>query len=173
MRACHGASTRTGEGDSAQSARYIPVMPRAAAPLTRQAEDYLKAIHALELGGEAAGTTDIAARLGIAAASVSGMLRRLAGQGLVTVERYKGAHLTSAGRREALQLIRRHRIIESYLVERLGFVGEAVHEEAERLEHAASDALIARMADALGHPTLDPHGAPIPEAQRATRGGDR
>lgn len=144
-------------------------MPRAAAPLSRQAEDYLKAIHALELGGEAAGTNDIAGRLGIAAASVSGMLRRLARLGLVTVERYKGAHLTAAGRREALLLIRRHRVIETYLVERLGFVGDAVHEEAERLEHAASDALIARMADALGHPTLDPHGAPIPAARKASR----
>ena len=140
-------------------------MPRAAAPLTRQAEDYLKAIHALERVGEAAGTNDIAARLGIAAASVSGMLRRLARLGLVSVERYKGARLTTAGRREALLLIRRHRVIETYLVERLGFVGDEVHEEAERLEHAASDALIARMADALGHPTLDPHGAPIPTAR--------
>ena len=144
-------------------------MPRAAAPLSRQAEDYLKAIHALERGGEAAGTNDIAARLGIAAASVSGMLRRLARLGLVTVERYKGAHLTVAGRREALLLIRRHRVIETYLVERLGFVGEEVHQEAERLEHAASDALIARMADALGHPTQDPHGAPIPAARETSR----
>lgn len=144
-------------------------MPRAVAPLTRQAEDYLKAIHALERAGTAAGTNDIAARLGIAAASASGMLRRLARLGLVTVERYKGARLTDAGRREALLLIRRHRVIETYLVERLGFVGDEVHEEAERLEHAASDALIARMADALGHPTLDPHGAPIPAA-RTTAG---
>jgi DtxR family Mn-dependent transcriptional regulator len=144
-------------------------VPRAAAPLTRQAEDYLKAIHALEREGEAAGTNDIAGRLGIAAASVSGMLRRLARLGLVSVERYKGARLTTAGRREALLLIRRHRVIETYLVERLGFVGDEVHEEAERLEHAASDALIARMADALGHPTLDPHGAPIP-TMRAVAG---
>lgn len=144
-------------------------MPRAAAPLTRQAEDYLKAIHALERAGAAAGTSDIAGRLGIAAASVSGMLRRLARLGLVSVERYKGARLTPAGRAEALLLIRRHRVIETYLVECLGFVGDEVHEEAERLEHAASDALIARMADALGHPTLDPHGAPIPAARPATR----
>lgn len=148
-------------------------MPRAAAPLTRQAEDYLKAIHVLEREGAAAGTNDIAARLGIAAASASGMLRRLARLGLVTVERYKGARLTPAGRREALLLIRRHRVIETYLVRRLGFVGDEVHEEAERLEHAASDALIERMADALGHPTLDPHGAPIPAARAGTRAAPR
>lgn len=144
-------------------------MPRTAAPLTRQAEDYLKAIHALEHSSAPAGTNDIAARLGIAAPSVSGMLRRLARLGLVKVERYRGARLTAAGRREALLLIRRHRVIETYLVERLGFVGDEVHEEAERLEHAASDRLIARMADALGHPTLDPHGQKIPEPRTPRR----
>ena len=144
-------------------------MPRAAAPLTRQAEDYLKAIHALEHSSAPTGTNDIAARLGIAAPSVSGMLRRLARHGLVKVERYRGARLTAAGRREALLLIRRHRVIETYLVERLGFVGDEVHEEAERLEHAASDRLIARMADALGHPTRDPHGQRIPGPRTSRR----
>ena len=130
--------------------------------LTGQAEDYLKAIYELEQGGEAAGTNDIAARLGIAAASASGMVQRLTRLGLVRSERYRGARLTVAGRTAALQLIRRHRIIESYLVERLGFGWEDVHEEAERLEHAASEELIARMAEAIGNPTEDPHGAPIP-----------
>jgi DtxR family Mn-dependent transcriptional regulator len=136
------------------------------APLTGQAEDYLKAIYELEQRGErnAAATNEIAARLGIAAASVSGMVQRLSRLGLVEVERYRGARLTPAGRAAALQLIRRHRIIESYLVERLGFGWDDVHEEAERLEHAASDELIARMADAIGNPTADPHGAPIPTA---------
>lgn len=132
--------------------------------LTGQAEDYLKAIYELERLGAAAGTNDIAARLGIAAASVSGMVQRLARLGLVRAERYRGAHLTAAGRAAALRLIRRHRIIECYLVERLGFGWEDVHDEAERLEHAASDELIARMADAIGNPTEDPHGAPIPTA---------
>ncbi|MBL8996603.1 MAG: metal-dependent transcriptional regulator [Gemmatimonadetes bacterium] len=135
---------------------------RPAAPLTGQAEDYLKAIYELEQGGGAAGTNDIAARLGIAAASVTGMVQRLVRLGLVRSERYRGARLTAAGRSAALQLIRRHRIIESYLVERLGFGWEDVHDEAERLEHAASDDLIARMAEAIGNPTADPHGAPIP-----------
>jgi DtxR family Mn-dependent transcriptional regulator len=134
------------------------------ATLTGQAEDYLKAIYELEQQGSAAGTNDIAARLGIAAASVSGMVQRLSRLGLVRAERYRGARLTMSGRTAALQLIRRHRIIECYLVERLGFGWENVHDEAERLEHAASDELIARMADAIGNPTADPHGAPIPTA---------
>ena len=134
------------------------------AQLTGQAEDYLKAIYELEQSGEAAATNEIAGRLGIAAASVSGMVQRLARLGLVEVERYRGARLTAAGRTAALALIRRHRIIESYLVERLGFGWDDVHEEAERLEHAASDELIARMAEAIGNPTADPHGAPIPTA---------
>jgi len=132
--------------------------------LTGQAEDYLKAIYELEQRGDAAATNDIASRLGIAAASVSGMVQRLARLGLVEAEKYRGARLTESGRSAALQLIRRHRIIESYLVERLGFGWDDVHEEAERLEHAASDELIARMADAIGNPTADPHGAPIPTA---------
>lgn len=130
--------------------------------LTRQAEDYLKVIYEIERDGDAAGTTAIAARLGIASASASGMIRRLAGQGLVVVERYRGAKLTSRGRRVALQMIRRHRILESYLVTRLGFGWDGVHDEAERLEHAASAGLIEAMAAALGHPAVDPHGAPIP-----------
>ena len=133
--------------------------------LTGQAEDYLKAIYELEQRGAAAGTNDIAARLRIAPASVTGMVQRLARLGLVESERYKGTRLTDAGRVAALQLIRRHRIIESYLVQRLGFGWEDVHEEAERLEHAASDELIARMAESIGNPTEDPHGAPIPSAE--------
>ena len=134
------------------------------ASLTRQAEDYLKVIYELERDGEAAGTTAIASRLGIASASVSGMVRRLARQTLVSVERYHGVRLTAKGRRVALQMIRRHRILESYLVTRLGFGWDGVHDEAERLEHAASPALIEAMAAALGHPDVDPHGAPIPRA---------
>lgn len=134
------------------------------APLTGQAEDYLKAIYELEQRGSAAGTNDIAARLGIAAASVSGMVQRLARLGVVRAERYRGARLTATGRAAALRLIRRHRIIECYLVDRLGFGWDDVHDEAERLEHAASDELIARMAEAIGNPTEDPHGAPIPTA---------
>lgn len=138
--------------------------------LTAEAEDYLKAIYELSRragpagGGKPVGTSALAAVLGVAAASVSGMLQRLARQGLVKTARYRGTRLTPAGRTAALQLIRRHRIIESYLVARLGFDWDNVHEEAERLEHAASAELVNRMAAVLGNPVADPHGAPIPTA---------
>ena len=138
--------------------------PRRDSPvaLTGQAEDYLKVMYHLERSGAAAATSDIAAELGVAPASVSGMLQRLARLGLVRVERYRGARLAPPGRRIALQLIRRHRIIESFLATTLGYSWDDVHAEAERLEHAASTELVERMAASLGHPTTDPHGAPIP-----------
>jgi DtxR family Mn-dependent transcriptional regulator len=131
-------------------------------PLTAPVEDYLKTIYGFERDGRAAATNDIAQRLSIAPASVSGMVQRLADQGLVEYERYKGVRLTAAGRRAALKTIRRHRVIEAYLVRALGYGWDGVHEEAERLEHAASDTLIDRMAQAIGEPLTDPHGAPIP-----------
>jgi DtxR family Mn-dependent transcriptional regulator len=130
--------------------------------LTAPAEDYLKAIYEIERAGDAALTNDIATRLAIAPASVSGMIRRLADQGLLKHERYHGVRLTNAGRTAALKTLRRHRILECYLAQVLGYDWDRVHEEAERLEHAASDELIERMASALGEPTVDPHGAPIP-----------
>lgn len=133
-----------------------------AEPLTAPVEDYLKSIYDLERDHGAAATNDIAQRLAIAPASVSGMVQRLADQGLVTYERYHGVRLTSAGRRAALRTLRRHRVIEAYLVRALGYGWDGVHEEAERLEHAASDTLIDRMAAAIGEPLTDPHGAPIP-----------
>jgi DtxR family transcriptional regulator, Mn-dependent transcriptional regulator len=135
--------------------------------LTAPAEDYLKAIYDLERSGNAAGTNEIAAQLAIAPASVSGMVRRLAEQGLIEHERYHGARLTEAGRRAALRTLRRHRIIEAYLAQALGYAWDRVHDEAERLEHAASDELIDRMAAAIGEPARDPHGAPIPTREGA------
>lgn len=147
------------------SARKRPSSPAASAserPLTEPVEDYLKAIYAIEQAGDAAGTNEIASRLSIAAASVSGMVRRLADQGLVSYERYRGVRLTGTGRRAALRTIRRHRVIEAYLAKALGYAWDRVHEEAERLEHAASDELIDRMAAAIGEPMTDPHGHPIP-----------
>lgn len=135
--------------------------------LTEHAEDYLKAIYELELNGEAAATTELAAHLGVAPASVTGMVRRLADQGLLTHERYHGVRLTPQGKRSALRTLRRHRVIESYLVQVLGFGWDEVHDEAERLEHAASDELVDRMARAMGEPTVDPHGAPIPSREGA------
>lgn len=130
--------------------------------LTAPVEDYLKAIYELERSGSAAGTNELAARLGIAPPSVSGMVRRLAEQGLITHERYKGVRLSDSGRRAALRTIRRHRVIETYLARALGLPWDRVHDEAERLEHACSDDLIDRMAEAIGEPRHDPHGDPIP-----------
>ena len=135
--------------------------------LTAPVEDYLKAIYELERAGEPAATTDLAAQLGLTPASVTGMVRRLAEQGLLTHERYRGVRLTAKGRRSALRTLRRHRIIEAYLVNALGYGWDEVHVEAERLEHAATDALIDRMALAIGEPTVDPHGAPIPSREGA------
>ena len=90
------------------------------------------------------------------------MVKRLSEQGLLEHVPYKGVELTPAGRRAALRMVRRHRILESYLVAFLDYTWDTVHEEAERLEHAVSDALIERMALALGNPSVDPHGDPIP-----------
>ena len=147
--------------------------PSASAALTGPVEDYLKAIYELERQGAPAETNAIADMLRIAPASVSGMVRRLAEQGLITHERYHGARLTAAGRKAALKTLRRHRVIEAYLTSALGYSWDRVHDEAERLEHAASDELIDRMAAAIGEPETDPHGAPIPNRdgtleQRAT-----
>lgn len=132
------------------------------AALTAPVEDYLKAIYELERRGAPAETNAIAEILHIAPASVSGMVRRLADQRLITHERYRGARLTTSGRKAALKTLRRHRVIEAYLTSALGFSWDRVHDEAERLEHAASDELIDRMAAAIGEPETDPHGAPIP-----------
>ncbi len=131
-------------------------------PLTAPVEDYLKAIYSIGRGTGAAATNEIAQRLALAPASVSGMVRRLANQGLLAYERYHGVKLTETGRRAALRTLRRHRVIEAYLAEALGYPWDRVHEEAERLEHATSDELVDRMAATIGEPEVDPHGAPIP-----------
>ena len=130
-------------------------------------EDYLKTIYNLAGENEAASTSGIAEALGVAAGSVTGMIKRLAEQGLVEHVPYYGARLTQAGEAQAIGLIRRHRILEMFLVQVLGYTWDRVHEEAERLEHAVSDELIDRMAQVLGFPTADPHGAPIPKAGQA------
>jgi DtxR family transcriptional regulator, Mn-dependent transcriptional regulator len=149
---------------SSRRVRTAPTAPPPPVPadLTAPVEDYLKAIYEIELSHEAAATNDIAQRLQIAPASVSGMVRRLADQGLLAYERYRGVRLTDTGRRAALRTIRRHRVIEAYLVKALGYPWDQVHAEAERLEHSASDELVDRMAAAIGEPMTDPHGAPIP-----------
>ncbi|MGH7645295.1 MAG: metal-dependent transcriptional regulator [Gemmatimonadales bacterium] len=132
--------------------------------LTRSVEDYLKAIYRLSSQGGFAATSDIAQLLDVAPPSVSGMVKRLSEAGLIEHVPYRGVQLTAQGRRAALVMLRRHRILEVYLVDRLGYDWDSVHTEAEHLEHAVSDRLIERMARALGDPPYDPHGAPIPTA---------
>src|ERR687898_2309692 len=135
--------------------------------------DYLKAIWDLAVDSEdAASTKGVAARLSVSSASVSNMFARLQEMGLVRHERYRGATLTARVREEALRLVRRHRLIETFLLERLGYDWQEVHEEAERLEHAVSDGFTERLAEFLGHPERDPHGDPIPTPEGALEADD-
>lgn len=123
-------------------------------------EDYLKAI--FELGGEGVKTQPLADALGISPASVTGMLKRLDELRLVRHAPYRGATLTPAGRKVALETLRHHRLLETYLAEALGYAWHEVHDEAERLEHVISEDFEARIAELLGDPEFDPHGDPIP-----------
>jgi DtxR family transcriptional regulator, Mn-dependent transcriptional regulator len=127
-------------------------------------EDYAKAIYALQRGEGAVSTTALAERLGVTAASASGMVRKLDEHGLVTHAPYRGVRLTETGTRLALEVLRHHRLLELYLSESLGVPWDRVHEEAEVLEHVLSEDLEALIAAKLGHPTHDPHGDPIPSA---------
>ncbi|GGM02425.1 putative iron dependent transcriptional repressor FeoA [Nakamurella endophytica] len=130
---------------------------------TAAVENYLKTIWAVgEHDGGPVSATALAERLGLAASSVSGMLRRLTELGLVEHVRYGAVGLTPAGRAEALQVVRRHRLVEMYLVAELGYGWDEVHDEAEELEHVVSDLLVERIDARLGHPVTDPHGDPIP-----------
>lgn len=125
--------------------------------------DYLKAIW--ELSGDSSGTAstkEVSGRLGVSPASVTNMFVRLRKMGLAGYERYHGASLTEEGRAQALRLVRRHRLIEAFLLEHLDYSWEEVHDEAERLEHAVSDGFTERLAELLEDPERDPHGDPIP-----------
>ncbi len=138
-------------------------------------EDYSKAIFSLESRSEEpVATSALAERLGITPGSVSAMLKRLEDLGLITHVPYRGVRLTADGRRLALEVIRHHRLLESYLADALGMPWDRVHAEAEVLEHVLSEDLEQLIAAKLGHPTVDPHGDPIPSAEleleeRATR----
>jgi DtxR family transcriptional regulator, Mn-dependent transcriptional regulator len=126
-------------------------------------QDYAKAVYSLETRhDQAVSTTALADRLGVSPGSVSGMLRKLAELGLVEHEPYRGVHLTVQGRRVALEVLRHHRLIELFLADELGMSWDQVHAEAEVLEHVLSEELEQLIAERLGHPTLDPHGDPIP-----------
>jgi DtxR family transcriptional regulator, Mn-dependent transcriptional regulator len=130
-------------------------------PPSTSVGDYLKAIWEVA-GSEAASTKEVADKLSIAPPSVTNMFTRLREMELVEYERYHGASLTQAGRTEALRLVRRHRLIETFLMQHLGYSWEDVHDEAERLEHSVSEEFTDRLAQLLGHPARDPHGDLIP-----------
>lgn len=127
-------------------------------------EDYLKAIHDLNGAYKNVSNKDIAAALSVSAASVSEMNARLAKEDLITHVPYKGVQLTEKGIKSANQLIRKHRLWEVFLYEKLNFKWDEVHAEADRLEHASSDLLIERLSEFLGYPKYDPHGGLIPNA---------
>lgn len=132
--------------------------------ITQSIQNYLKYIYELNEHGNTASTNDLAARLNIAPASVTGMLQRLAlsKPPLVVYKKHQGVTLTKAGEKAALEVIRHHRLLELYLVQALGYSWDEVHEEACKLEHVISEDLEARIATALGNPTRDPHGELIP-----------
>jgi DtxR family transcriptional regulator, Mn-dependent transcriptional regulator len=132
--------------------------------VSESAQDYLKAIWKLQRSDEMS-TTALADALGVSPASATAMLKKLATLGLVVHERYHGATLTPAGERMALEVVRHHRLLELYLMEALGLSWDQVHDEAERLEHHLSDELETRIDRALGFPTRDPHGDPIPSPE--------
>src|SRR5918996_968141 len=138
------------------------------APNTEAVEDYAKAIHALAKRCEGPVTTSaLAERLGVSPGSVTAMLKRMGEMGLVEHEPYHGVTLTGEGERVALEVIRHHRLLESYLAEALGMPWDRVHDEAEVLEHYISEDLEERLANALGDPSHDPHGDPIPDRRLA------
>ncbi len=133
--------------------------------ITPVTQDYLKAIwSAIEWGEPPITTTALAHRFGTSAPNVSDTIKRLATQGLVDHQPYRPVTLTSTGREYAVAMVRRHRLLESFLVTVLDYRWEEVHDEAERLEHAVSDMMIERIDTVLGHPDQDPHGDPIPTA---------
>lgn len=132
--------------------------------LSPSQENYLKQIFLLGDGSESVSTRDLAIRLAVRPASVTGMIQRLAEHGLVSHRPYRGVSLTDDGRRVALEMLRHHRLLETFLATVLGYGWDEVHEEAERLEHVISERFEARIAETMGHPTRDPHGDPIPDA---------
>ena len=127
-------------------------------------ENYLKAIYRLSEGGQKAGSTnEIAESMSTKAASVTDMIKKLSNKNVVSYEKYYGARITKQGKSQALSVIRKHRLWETFLVEKLHFSWDEVHEVAEQLEHIQSPLLIEKLDEFLGYPTADPHGHPIPD----------
>jgi DtxR family transcriptional regulator, Mn-dependent transcriptional regulator len=133
-------------------------------PLSAAIQDYLKEIYKLQAEGARPTTTAIAKRMEVAPSSVTSMLKKLAALGLADHSPYRGVELSRAGTMIALEVVRHHRLLEQYLAETLGLGIDAVHAEADRLEHVISEELEARIDEKLGYPTHDPHGDPIPDA---------
>jgi DtxR family Mn-dependent transcriptional regulator len=140
-------------------------MPRRTPDIhSRAVEDYVKRIYKLTQDGQRATTKALAESMGLGQGTVSGMIKQLAGRGLVHHEPYYGVQLTDKGHELAMQMIRRHRLIELFLVKALGMGWDEVDADAERMEHAVSDRLVNKIDEFLGRPDVDPHGAPIPDS---------
>lgn len=141
--------------------------------ITEADQNYLKEIYSLELDHQQVTTSMLADRFGFSPATVTGMLKKLSSHGWVTYEPYQGVNLTDDGRKIALEVLRHHRLIETYLARALNIPWDRLHDEAEKLEHVLSDYLEARIDESLGFPTSDPHGSPIPTADGAVRDSGR
>ncbi|HEU0115916.1 MAG TPA: metal-dependent transcriptional regulator [Thermomicrobiales bacterium] len=155
-------SERRDERENDRPASGRPDAGKPTPSITHAMEDYLKGIYRLQEAGPAVTTQALADELGISGPSATNMVKRLHELRLVEHAPYHGVRLTPAGERVALEVVRHHRLLELYLAESLGYAWDEVHAEAERLEHLMSDELEARMDRALGYPTRDPHGDPIP-----------
>lgn len=129
---------------------------------SQSVEDFLKAVYNLQAEGERVSTNALAEALNISAPAVTDMAQRLVEEGSVDYRKYRGVRLTEDGERVALQMLRRHRLIETYLVQDLGYQLHEIHDEAEALEHSVSDRFVEAIARKLGEPSYDPHGDPIP-----------
>ncbi|MBF5000249.1 metal-dependent transcriptional regulator [Nocardia sp. BSTN01] len=158
------ADSAASQPDGGAAGRAANVAPS----LSSVAQDYLKVIwSAQEWSQEKVSTKLLAERIGVSASTVSEAVRKLADQGLVEHARYGAITLTDNGRRAAVAMVRRHRLIETFLVSELGYGWDEVHDEAEVLEHAVSETLVERIDAKLGHPDRDPHGDPIPSVDGA------
>ncbi|WAC55151.1 metal-dependent transcriptional regulator [Gordonia sp. SL306] len=150
----------SGESDGGAA---LPTPERPVTELSTVTQDYLKVIWTIQEWAEVKVTTKmLAERLGVSASTASEAIRKLADQGLVSHERYGAVTLTEEGQTAAILMVRRHRLLETFLVRELGYGWDEVHDEAEVLEHAVSDRLMSRLDAKLGHPNRDPHGDPIP-----------
>jgi len=152
----------------------MQALTRSRRRLSQAQEDYLKSLYQLGADGTSVGTSQLAADLGVSAASATEMLGKLAAHGLVTHDRYRGASLTPDGLAVALEIVRHHRLLEMFLTRKLGYGWDEVHDEAEALEHVISERMEERIFEALGRPDVDCHGDPIPTlggevAQAASR----